>query len=154
MASSTKTSLSIICLLYALLLTGCTAIIPSISSGTGVSLLLSANDIPKRVSINSEGISQHDPVGTVLRSELPRLGFLIVESDPDAIFSAKVTSSDYSPVHLGILLSDSKDGRVLWSTQIVRKWDIYSSVVSASKSNAKKAMELIRKDLEEIRGQK
>jgi len=134
--------------------TGCATVIPSISSGTGISLLLSADDIPKRVSINSEGISHHDPVGTVLRSELPRLGFLIVGNDPEAIFSAKVTSSDYSPVYLELLLSDSKDGRIIWRTQIVKKWDIYSSVVSSSKSNAKKAMELFRQDIEKVRGQK
>ncbi len=44
--------------------------------------------------------------------------------------------------------------RVLWSAKIVRKWDIYASVVSALESNAKEAIQLLRRDLEKARRQK
>lgn len=137
--------LIILCCAYALV--GCAATMPSMSSGTSKPSFSAQDEMPRRIMIRSNGISRYDPVGDVLRSELPTLGFTVDYTDPDAVFDATVKYSDYSPVHLDITLSDLKTKRIIWSASIVKKWDFYASVVSASESNAKKAMALFRRDL-------
>lgn len=136
-----------IALLCALALMGCAASIPSVSSGTSKPSFGSLGDVPKRIAVRSGGIAHYDPVGDVLRAELPTLGFLIVPTDAEALVTAVVKYSDYSPVRLEVSISDARTGTTIWSAQVVRKWDIYASVVSASESNARKAMELLRRDL-------
>lgn len=130
-----------------LVLVGCAATIPSISSGTTAASFGAASDVPKRIMINSQRIQVYDPVGRVLRAELPALGLAVVEHDADAVLAVKITYSDFSPVHLDLTLSSAKTGHTLWSANISRKWDVYASVVSASESNAKKAVELLRQDI-------
>ena len=97
--------------------------------------------------INSQRIQVDDPIGRVLRAELPALGLAVVEHDADAVLAVKITYSDFSPVHLDLTLSSAKNGHTLWSADIFRKWDVYASVVSASESTAKKAVELLRQDI-------
>ena len=133
------------------ILSGCAAVVPSVSSGSSESSFLEPGEIPRRVTIQSDGISNYDPVGEILAVELRSLGFIVVEDNPDGIFVGKVLYSDFSPVHLELTLINKKTGRVQWSAAIVRKHDMYASVVSASESNARKAIELLRRDLSKVR---
>lgn len=129
--------------------------IPSGPSGSSVSSFLSPGDIPRNVMIRSVPVAPgHDPAGKILTSELPALGFILVHENPQAVFVATVESSDYSPVELRVSLILEETHRVLWSAKIVRRWDIYASVVSASESNAKEAIQLLRRDLEKARRHK
>ena len=132
------------------ILSGCAAVIPSASSGSSESSFLEPGEMPRRVTIHSEGISNYDPVGEVLAVELPSLGFIIVEDNPDGFFVGKVQYSDFSPVHLELTLMNKKTEQVQWSAAIVRKHDAYTSVVSASESNARKAIELLERDLSKV----
>jgi hypothetical protein len=132
-------------------LIGCAAAIPSSSSGTSTPQFQSAAEVPKQVRILSGGIPNYDPVGQVLQAELPALGYIVVEDNAQAVFDAYVRYSDFSPVHLSIALTEVGSGRVLWSAKIVREWDMYASVVSASESNARRAMALLREDLAKVR---
>jgi len=132
------------------ILSGCAAVVPSVSSGSSESSFLEPGEIPRRVTIQSDGISNYDPVGEILAVELRSLGFIVVEDNPDGIFIGKVQYSDFSPVHLELTLINKKTGRVQWSAAIVRKYDMYASVVSASESNARKAIELLGRDLSKV----
>ena len=132
------------------ILSGCAAVVPSVSSGSSESSFLEPGDIPRRVTIQTDGISNYDPVGEILVVELRSLGFIVVEDNPDGIFVGKVQHSDFSPVHLELTLMNIKTGRVQWSAAIVRKYDMYASVVSASESNARKAIELLGRDLSKV----
>ena len=132
------------------ILSGCAAVVPSVSSGSSESSFLEPGAIPRRVTIQSDGISNYDPVGEILAVELRSLGFIVVEDNPDGIFVGKVQYSDFSPVHLELTLMNKKTGRVQWSAAIVRKYDMYTSVVSASESNARKAIELLGRDLSKV----
>ena len=132
------------------ILSGCAAVVPSVSSGSSESSFLEPGEIPRRVTIQSDGISNYDPVGEILTVELRSLGFVVVEDNPDGIFVGKVQYSDFSPVHLELTLMNKKTGRVQWSAAIVRKYDMYASVVSASESNARKAIELLGRDLSKV----
>ena len=132
------------------ILSGCAAVVPSVSSGSSESSFLEPGEIPRRVTIQSDGISNYDPVGEILAVELRSLGFIVVEDNPDGIFVGKVQYSDFSPVHLELTLINKKTGRVQWSAAIVRKHDMYASVVSASESNARKAIELLGRDLSKV----
>jgi len=124
--------------------------VPSVSSGSSESSFLEPGEIPRRVTIQSDGISNYGSVGEILAVELRSLGFIVVEDNPDGIFIAKVQYSDFSPVHLELTLINKKTGRVQWSAAIVRKHDMYASVVSASESNARKAIELLGRDLSKV----
>ncbi len=141
------------------ILSGCAAVVPSVSSGSSESSFLEPGDIPRRVTIEakydhagtvSDGMWNYDPVGEILAVELRSLGFIVVEDNPDGIFVGKVQYSDFSPVHLELTLINKKTGRVQWSAAIVRKHDMYASVVSASESNARKAIELLGRDLSKV----
>ncbi len=132
------------------ILSGCAAVVPSVSSGSSESSFFEPGEIPRRVTIQSDGISNYDPVGEILAVELRSLGFIVVEDNPDGIFVGKVQYSDFSPVHLELTLINKKTGRVQWSAAIVRKHDMYASVVSASESNARKAIELLGRDLSKV----
>lgn len=138
---------ALLALLFASALAGCAGSIPSVSSGTSTPSFGAPGDMPQRISIQSRGIQNYDPVGDVLRAELPALGFTIVQADAEATFEVILKFSDFSPVHLALTLRDVESGRILWHAEIVRKWDMYASVVSASQSNARKAMDYFRRDL-------
>ncbi len=128
-------------------LVGCAGAIPSTSFGESRPSFGASPEMPRRIMIRSSGIAKYDPAGDVLRSELPALGFIVVLEDPDAVFDATIRTSDFSPVQLELVLSDSRTGRVLWSASIVKRWDFYASIVSASERNAHEAMALFRSDL-------
>lgn len=132
-------------LLSALLQTGCAAAIPSTSSGE--SFLTAREDLPRQVMISPGDWVFEDSIGNVLRSELPALGFSLVEKDPDAIFVGAIVTSDFSPIQLQLRLERVTTREVLWSAMIHRDYDLYSSVISASTANAREAMKLLGKDL-------
>lgn len=126
------------------------SMVPASSSGTSRSEFRVAADIPKQVNIVSGGIDNHDPVGQILMSELPRLGFIIVDESAPATFYATVRTSDFSPVVLDIALTEAATETILWRAEIVRKWDVYASIVSASQDNAREAIVLLRRDLSKV----
>ncbi|NJN50476.1 MAG: hypothetical protein HC809_00420 [Gammaproteobacteria bacterium] len=133
--------------LSSILVSGCAAAIPSGSTGTSEALFTSGSAIPARVAIRTELIQHYDPVGDVLRIELPAQGFVVTATDADATFVVDVKYSDYSPVELTLTLRDAASDQVLWRAYVVKKWDLYASVVSASESNARRALQLLRRDV-------
>jgi hypothetical protein len=139
---------AVLCVVF---LAGCAATIPSVSSGSSESFFMTPGDVPKRVMVGPGGSFFDIRAGKVLRSELPSLGFQFVESNPDAIFVGEVKTSDYQPVHMNIQLENATTGRVLWRAKVSRNYDLYTSVVSATESNARKAIELLRSDLQKAR---
>jgi hypothetical protein len=107
--------------------------------------------VPARIIVDSQRIQIYNPVGNVLRAEQPRLGLAVVDHDAAAVLAASVRYSDFAPVYLDIALTSTRTGQTLWSAHISRQWDIYASVVSASESNARKAVKLLHQDLARAR---
>lgn len=136
-------------LVLAMELTGCAAMLPSRSTGTSVLSFDASSGIPKRFVIRAPGDQVHDPVRELLAAELLALGFVHVHTsdEPDVVVAVEVKTSDFSPVHLSLALSQATTGQVLWQANVSREWDLYTSIVDASKSNVRKAIRLLRDDL-------
>ncbi len=136
-------------LLLSVLLSAC-ATLPSQPTGSSEPAFTAASEIPRRVMLRTEMVGQNDPVGSVLGSELPRLGFTVDYEDPDGAFVAGTRRSDFGPSSLELVLVDERSGRVLWSAHIVRDWDTYASTTEAYAQNARKALELLERDLARV----
>lgn len=95
-------------------------------------------------------IGQADPVGGILSDELPRMGFTVDNESADGAFIAVTRQSDFGPSRLDLRLVSERSGKMLWTARIEREWDIHASLVEAHEQNARKAMELLRQDLERV----
>jgi len=142
-------SLSAAVLIAQSLLTAC-AVVPARSTGTSEPAFNSANDIPRRVTLRTKMIGQDDPVGRVLSTGLPRLGFSVVYEDVDGAFVASTRQTDLGPSRLELTLVDEPGGRGLWTARVVREWDMHASIIEAHEQNAQKALELLERDLNQV----
>lgn len=128
------------------LLTACAAM-PSSPTGTSEPAFAAASEIPRRVTVRTEMIGQDDPLGRVLSTELPRLGFSVVYEDVDGALVASTRRTDFGPSRLELTLVDERSGRVLWTARVVQKWEMHASIIEEHEQNARKALELLEREL-------
>ena len=141
----------------AIVLLGCGSV-PSRPSGSSEILAAQADDLPRSIAVIVGHKYWPDPARKIFVSGLMELGFTVGSENPDgnltATFDSDYSPSEFnvSPVYLNVTLAAS--GQVLWRAKIAKAYDHYTSPIGATESVARKAMEMLRRDLEEIGYQK